>query len=112
LWHTSRSGQGYAATGPSKYKVGCRPPEKRMRHAAVLPRRSTHTTSAAGLFGPNLLPHSAAGRLRILVCTDCGLTQLFASTLDGRALKNSPDWERFADMRGPLDLADDDKGQA
>ena len=74
--------------------------------------RSTQTTSAAGLFGPNLLPHSAAGRLRIVVCTDCGITQVFASTLDGRAVRSSPDWERIADGRGPLGLADDDKGQA
>ena len=70
--------------------------------------RSTQTTSAGGLFGPNLLPHSAAGRLRIVVCTDCGNMQLFASTLDGRALKNSPGWERIADARGPLGLTDDD----
>ena len=73
---------------------------------------STHTTSAGGMFGPNLLPHSAAGRLRIVVCSDCGLTQLFASTLDARALRGSPDWERLADARGPLGLADDEKGEA
>jgi hypothetical protein len=73
--------------------------------------RSAQTTSAAGLFGPDLLPHSAGGRLRIVVCTDCGITQLFASTLDARALKHSPDWERVADVRGPLGLAGDDKGK-
>jgi hypothetical protein len=50
--------------------------------------------------------------LRIVVCTDCGLTQLFASTLDKRALKSSPGWERMADVRGPLGLADDDKREA
>lgn len=69
-------------------------------------------TSAAGLFGPNLLPHSAAGRLRIEVCSDCGLTQLFASTVDARALRHSPGWERLADLRGPLGLATEDKGEA
>jgi hypothetical protein len=72
--------------------------------------RSTHTTSVTGGFGPNLLPHSAAGRVRIVVCTDCGLTQLFASTLDRQALKISPGWERIANARGALGLADDDNG--
>ena len=74
--------------------------------------RSTETTSAGGLFGPNLLPHSAAGRFRIVVCSDCGMTQLFASALDARALKSSPEWERVADARGPLGLADDDNHDA
>jgi hypothetical protein len=66
--------------------------------------RSAETTPASGLFGPNLLPRSASGRFRIVVCADCGLTQFFASTLDSRSLKHNPGWERIGDARGPLGL--------
>ena len=77
-------------------------------HCGSLERfRSTGTTSSKGVFGPDLLPHSAAGRLRVVVCSDCGLTQLFASTIDARALRSSPGWERIADARGPLNLRED-----
>lgn len=69
--------------------------------------RSIHTTAANAAFGPNLLPESASGRFRVVVCRDCGLTQLFASTLDTEALSASPSWERTSDLRGPLGLKDD-----
>jgi len=68
--------------------------------------RSSLSTQANGMFGPNLLPRSASGRFRIVVCAECGLTQLFASTLDTSALKQSPGWERVSDLRGPLGLKD------
>ena len=69
--------------------------------------RSVQTTAANGLFGPRLLPKFGSGRFRVVVCRDCGLTQLFASTLDSRALGASAEWESMADLRGPLGLSMD-----
>ena len=57
--------------------------------------RSVHETSANGGFGPRLLPELSWGRFRVVVCKDCGLTRLFASTLDTQAL-SGPGWESVA----------------
>jgi predicted nucleic-acid-binding Zn-ribbon protein len=65
--------------------------------------RSTGTTPARGLFGPDLLPESAAGRFRVVVCKDCGMTTLFASALDTQALSR-PGWEKVLNAPGPLGL--------
>jgi predicted nucleic-acid-binding Zn-ribbon protein len=55
--------------------------------------RSSQSTPANGVFGPNLLPALSSGRFRVVVCKDCGLTNLFASTVDTQALRG-PEWER------------------
>jgi len=66
--------------------------------------RSVHTTPATGLFGPNLLPKLPMGRFRVIVCKDCGLTRLFASSINTEAL-GGPGWERVTDEpSGPLGL--------
>ena len=58
--------------------------------------RSVQTTPANGMFGPNLLPKLSSGRFRVVVCKDCGLTRLFASTVDTQAL-SSREWERVSE---------------
>ncbi len=66
--------------------------------------RSTGTTPARGLFGPDLLPDSVSGRFRVIVCKDCGLTTFFASTLDTETLSDRSGWEKLLNVRGPLGL--------
>ena len=58
--------------------------------------RSVQNTPAKGLFGPDLLPKSSPGRLRVVVCKDCGLMSLFASTSDIRGL-SAAEWEPMID---------------
>ena len=58
--------------------------------------RSAQNTPATGLFGPSLLPKLSPGRFRVVVCKDCGLTSLFASTSDVQGL-SGPEWERMVD---------------
>jgi predicted nucleic-acid-binding Zn-ribbon protein len=66
--------------------------------------RSVESTPASGRFGPNLLPKLPTGRFRVVVCKTCGLTALFAQTVDTKAL-SGPAWERLSDHAGgPLGL--------
>ncbi len=65
--------------------------------------RSVATTSAKGWFGPDLLPKLDWGQLRVVVCSDCGLTRLYASNPDRQALSVSA-WERIAEGAGPLGI--------
>ena len=58
--------------------------------------RSAQNSPANGLFGPNLLPKSSPGRVRVVVCKGCGLMSLFASTSDIQGL-SAPEWERMID---------------
>jgi predicted nucleic-acid-binding Zn-ribbon protein len=69
--------------------------------------RSVQSTPANGLFGPVLLPGLPGHRFRVVVCRDCGLTRLFASTVDTEAL-SSGGWERVVEGQatGPLGLKD------
>jgi predicted nucleic-acid-binding Zn-ribbon protein len=62
--------------------------------------RSVSTTPAKGWFGPDLLPQLEWGQFRVVVCKDCGLTRLFASAVDRRALGTGA-WERLVDGAGP-----------
>jgi hypothetical protein len=48
----------------------------------------------------------ASGLFHVTVCTDCGLTQLFASTIDARSLRNSAEWQRQSDLKSPLGLGE------
>jgi predicted nucleic-acid-binding Zn-ribbon protein len=65
--------------------------------------RSVATTSAKGLFGPDLLPNLEWGQLRVVVCKDCGLTRFFASNMDRQALSTGA-WERIVEGAGPLGI--------
>ena len=67
--------------------------------------RSTQNTPANGLFGPVLLPRSSSGHFRIVVCKDCGLTRLYASTVDIQALPGRG-WEHVSEPSRPLGLTD------
>jgi hypothetical protein len=58
--------------------------------------RSAQNIPANGGFGPNLLPNSSPGRVRVVICKTCGLMSLFASTSDIQAL-SGPHWERMVD---------------
>lgn len=67
--------------------------------------RSVRSTSANGPLGPHLLPDSSPGHLRVVVCRNCGLMRLFASSLDLQSL-SSREWERVVEPTGPLGLGD------
>jgi len=54
--------------------------------------RSDRETPANG-FSVRLLPNLPWGRVRVVVCKDCGLTRFFASHVDLQALSGSS-WER------------------
>ena len=70
---------------------------------------SPESAAANGLLGPNLLPKLGPGRFRIVVCKDCGLTQMFASMLDRQALGGAG-WERLADGLSSRPLGLDEAG--
>jgi predicted nucleic-acid-binding Zn-ribbon protein len=58
--------------------------------------RSAQHTNANGGIGANLLPNLSPGLFRVVVCKDCGLTNLFASALDLEVLR-PPEWEPMDD---------------
>ena len=69
--------------------------------------RSAQYTPANGALGPVLLPELSPGMFRVVVCKDCGLTNLFASMLDIEGL-SAPEWEPMVDgiSNRPLGLAE------
>jgi predicted nucleic-acid-binding Zn-ribbon protein len=67
--------------------------------------RSAQNTPANGMFGPVLLPLSAPGRFRVVVCKDCGLTRLYASTVDTQELPRDG-WEHVSEPTRPLGLTE------
>jgi hypothetical protein len=60
--------------------------------------RSRKSVSAGGGYAPNYLPGLGsffmAGRFRLVVCRDCGLTRYFAEPKAVGRLADSSRWER------------------
>ncbi len=66
--------------------------------------RTVVATPANGLLGPNLLPKLQTGKLDVVVCEACGLTQFFTRQFDIQTLKASDAWTRVGDPDSPLGL--------